>query len=821
MPTLTIDSHAVRAAEGASLMQAAREAGLYIPGLCSHPDLEAAGVCGLCVVEVEGQPEPVLACRTVAAEGMVVHTGTARVQESRQQALARILATHPHACLTCAQREGCSRTQCSSNVPVHERCCSKFGRCEVQKVSGYIGIPPYTPRYVYRDLPVYRDEPLFDRDYNLCIGCQRCVRVCADVRGVQALEVSPEGDPVPVRARAATLAEAGCRFCTACVEVCPTGALLDKGLQAGERAEALVPCRTACPAGTDVPRYVRLIAGERYAEAAAVIREKLPFPGTLGRVCFHPCEDACRRGSLNQPVSICRLKRFADEHDDGAWRERGYRLPATGKRVAVVGSGPAGLTAAYYLAKKGHAVTVLEALPEPGGMLRVGIPRYRLPREVLEREIDEIRRAGVEIRVNSPVTSPADLEGYDAVCLAVGAHKPARLGVPGEDSSGVLDGVGFLRRLGLGEVPRVGERVAVVGGGNVAMDAARSALRLGAREIVILYRRTREEMPAYAEEVEEALAEGVQVEYLVAPTAITPAGGALHVTLTRMELGEPDASGRRSPVPVAGSEFTRTFDTVIAATGQQVDLPAALEVATGRGGVIQVNNALATGRPGFFAAGDAVSGPASVIAAIAQGRQAAASIDAYLGGDGNIDEVLVETAPAGPRLGRREGFAGLTRPGMGKRPWQKARRTGPLECCPPEELWVTAFAEVDLGFIDEDMAVDEADRCLRCELRLTISAAPLPPEQWLEFNPANVATVPEAEGVFRLLDAEHEVLQITGTPNLRRALEEKLANPGEARYFDFEEDSMYTKRESELIQEYLQEHGRLPQGGNDDLDDLF
>ncbi|GAI89153.1 unnamed protein product, partial [marine sediment metagenome] len=273
------------------------------------------------------------------------------------------------------------------------------------------------------------------------------------------------------------------------------------------------------------------------------------------------------------------------EKGNGLWKMKAKMAPATGKRVAIVGSGPAGLTAAYYLAKQGHAVTVFEVLPEPGGMMRYGIPEYRLPREVLAEEIEEIRSAGVDIRTNTKVNSLDELfeNGYNAIFLAIGAHQGAKLGIEGEDNPEVMEGVSFLREISMGNKVRVGNRVAVIGGGNVATDASRCALRLGASEVTIIYRRTRAEMPASREEIEEALHEGVRIAFLTAPTRIERKDGIVVLTCTRMELGAVDAGGRRRPVPIKGSEFSPDFDAVITAIGQMPEAPEQFGLPLGKG----------------------------------------------------------------------------------------------------------------------------------------------------------------------------------------------------------------------------------------------
>ena len=460
------------------------------------------------------------------------------------------------------------------------------------------------------------------------------------------------------------------------------------------------PCSHTCPAGIDVPRYIRFIAEGKFAEAVALIREKIPFPSVCGHICVHPCEAKCRRGLLDDAIGIRVLKRFAAEHDTGLWKPNSKVAPATGKRVAIVGSGPAGLTAAYYLAKLGHSVTVFEALPEPGGMMRVGIPDYRLPKDILRAEIEEIESVGVDIKTNTPVDSLDGLfkTGYNAIFLAIGAHQGIKIGVKGEDSPRVRECVSFLRDVSLGKGVKLGDRVAVIGGGNAAIDSARTALRLGAKEVTIVYRRTQTEMPASAEEIDGAIAEGVEIHFLAAPSRIISRNGELELECLGMRLGEVDASGRRRPEPIEGSEFIMSFDTIIAAIGQRPEIPGRFNLTPGRGNTIQVDpDTLATSRDGVFAGGDAISGPASVIEAIADGRQAAISIDKYLGGSGEIDETLAPPEEAAAPLG--EAVEG---------------RRAEVPTLPVAER-LKGFSQVELG-LSEEMAIKEAERCLRCDL---------------------------------------------------------------------------------------------------------
>ncbi len=408
--------------------------------------------------------------------------------------------------------------------------------------------------------------------------------------------------------------------------------------------EEMPVCQATCPVHLDIRGYVGLIADGKYAEALERIRERLPFPSICGRVCAHPCEDACNRGKVDEPIMICSLKRFVADCEMNECFDIKVEPPKKllDKKIAVVGGGPAGLACAHDLAKKGYRVTVFEALPVAGGMLYVGIPEYRLPKKILGREVDLVRALGVEIktgvRVGRDIPFEKLREDFDAIFMGIGCHKAWTLNVPGEDElDGVIDCVTFLRQNNLGEGVPVRDKLVVIGGGNAAIDAARVGVRLSYKEVHIVYRRTRREMPANSWEIDEAEHEGVNLTYLAAPVEILGTDGkVVGIKCIRMELGEPDASGRRRPVPIEGSEFDMDCDIVVPALSQTTDLEGLEEKGvdfTRRGMIAADEDTLATSLEGVFAGGDAVTGPGLAIEAIAQGKQAAVEIDRYLGGD--------------------------------------------------------------------------------------------------------------------------------------------------------------------------------------------
>jgi NADH-quinone oxidoreductase subunit F len=478
------------------------------------------------------------------------------------------------------------------------------------------------------------------------------------------------------------------------------------------------PCQHTCPVGINIPKYVAHIAAGEYLESIETIRERNPFPAICGRICHHPCEGRCRRGELDEPVAIRALKRFAADwyFDHVSELPEPEPFPIThSQKVAVIGAGPCGLSCAYFLAQMGYPTTVFEALPIGGGMLSVAIPDFRLPREVIEKEVDYIAKRGVEIRYNTPIDVNFTVEdlrksGFEAIFIAAGAQRSQRIGIPGEleDIEGFYYGLRFLRDVKVGKPVRIGHRVAVIGGGNVALDASRTALRLGADEVSIFYRRSREEMPVTEVEYNETLAEGIQVNFLISPTRIVSDNWKVAgLQCIHMRLGEPDASGRRRPMPISGSEFLAESDTVIAAVGQAPDLSflppdSALERTRWERLVVD-DNRLATNVPGVFAGGDFVAGPGMVIEAIAAGRRSAIAIDKYLKGDTSRVEIYdLKPSVIEEVISREE-----------EETWEPQFRPE-IPQLPAEER-KRSFKEAELGF-SEEKAKQEAKRCLRCDL---------------------------------------------------------------------------------------------------------
>lgn len=564
MLNLTINGKNITVEEGTTILQAAKDNGIYIPTLCYDDAVKVYGACGLCVVEAEGIPKLLRSCSAKCSEGMVVNTESKRVVQSRKIAMELLMSAH-------------------------------------------------------------------------------------------------DGD---------------------CV----------------------APCQLNCPARTDCQGYVGLIANGEYEAALKLIKNKVSLPASIGRVCPHPCESACRRGKVDESINIAQLKAFAADMDLNSDSYLPEKNAPTGKKIAIIGGGPAGLTAAYRLAVSGHEVTVYDMMEKMGGMLRYGIPQYRLPKEVLDNEIAIIEKLGVKmingVKLGKDFTVASLKAQNDAVIVAVGAWKSSSMRTPGEELDGIYGGIDFLRAVALKQEINIGDKVVICGGGNTAMDACRTAVRLGAKEVYCVYRRTRNEMPAEDIEITEAEEEGVQFKFLTNPISFNGKDGKVKsVTLQLMELGEPDASGRRRPVAIEGKTEELDVDSVIVAIGQKLVNEDVSELKlTDRGNIEADIDTFKTNIEGVFAIGDATNRGASIaIEAIGEANRCALSIDAYLNGED------IETRV--PYISRRDEEL-IDFQSKEKRPAKKPQVL-------PAAKRKNNFDEVCLGYTKED-AKAEASRCLEC-----------------------------------------------------------------------------------------------------------
>ncbi len=586
MLNLTINGKAIQVEEGTTILQAARDNGIYIPTLCYDEAVKVYGACGLCVVEAQGMPKLLRSCSAKCSEGMVINTESERVVHSRKIAMELLMSAH-------------------------------------------------------------------------------------------------DGD-------------------------------------------CIAPCQLNCPARTDCQGYVGLIANGEYDSAIRLIKNKISLPASIGRVCPHPCESACRRKNVDEAISIAQLKAFAADVDLNGEKYIPEKSAPTGKRIAIIGGGPAGLTAAYKLAIMGHEVAIYDMMEKMGGMLRYGIPQYRLPKEILDKEISIIEGLGVKMNNGFKLGREITIDGlksvYDAVIVAVGAWQSSSMRTPGEELDGVYGGIDFLRSVILGEPVEIGESVAICGGGNTAMDACRTAVRLGAKNVYVVYRRTRNEMPAEKIEIDEAEEEGVQYKFLTNPISFNGENGKVKsITLQVMELGEPDESGRRSPVPVEGKTEEIAIDSVIMAIGQKLvkEDVAELEL-TDRGNIKADIDTFETNIDGVFAIGDATNRGASIaIEAIGEANRCSVAVDAYLKGE-EIDTRV-------PYISRRDEEI------IDYSSKEKCERKRPKVL--DAEYRRNNFDEVCLGYTEEE-AQAEASRCLECGCREYFKCKLLNVAQRYDINPA-------------------------------------------------------------------------------------
>ena len=566
----------------------------------------------------------------------------------------------------------------------------------------------------------------------------------------------------------------------------------------------------------DIPRYVREVRRGEYGRAEAVVRESAPLPRILGQVCFHPCEESCLRSELSEPVAICSLKRVAVEHSQGAdWKSHLNIPPSTGKKIAIIGAGPSGLTAAWFLKLKGHEIILYDSQPSPGGWLRNGIPPFRLSSDALDADVQDIVDLGIELKMGVEVGKDIGFDdiknSHDAIYIAIGARAGRHLPCDGADLPGVENGLDLLDNLansnGTSEKSLEGETVVIIGGGNVAIDIARTAVRLNPDEIHLYCLEERDEMPAYRWEIDAAEAEGIVMHPGWGPKLIDGDGKVERIDFRKC-TSVFDEKGQFSPKFDESVTTSQDATRILIAIGQApVPIDGLDNIRLKPSGNIETESSeMQTSIDGVFAGGEVVSGPASVIESIEQGKRAASGIDKYLGGDGDIQVSLLDDTALDSEIPKIENFFEMPRTAMSHLPAEEAAK---------------CFDIVEKGFTT-DQATLEASRCLQCDLRLLIQTAPKPPESWLEMTEESVNSVPEIEGVYQLLDEEKVVYAIKGVDNLREALQEILENTEKAKFFLYDEDPFFSKRESELLQEYLKIHGKMPPGeGDDDLDDLF
>ena len=706
MVKLYIDGREIEAREGQSVLEAALAADIYIPHLCTHPDLPVQANCKLCVVTVEGRDGVFCSCELPVSDGMRVTTKSEDLLARRRMAMELMLAGHPHDCTG----------------------CKRFGKCELQTLMQYLSVAHARMHSVVKTCNnINTNNPIVLREMERCIQCGRCVRACRDLRGANVLQYNKKNGETYIGTEGdLPLLDAGCRFCSACVAVCPTGALVDaEGLfrQDVPADQSIVPCQVECPAHIDIPAYIRAVREGRYTDAVGIIREKVTFPHTLGYICNHLCQTGCKHKALNEAIAIRDLKRFAVENDhDQTWKSQGFHKPRTGKKVAIVGGGPCGLTAAYYLNKLGHDVKVFEKRPQLGGPMTSGMPAYRLPLAAVQEEIRYITDSGVAYECNHEVSDVKALRGeYDAVLITAGVSKGKKLPIPGSDFKQVYTAIDILAEIHAGEsMDKLGKTVCIIGAGSVGYDCARSLVRMGLTVNLACLEKG-DKILADEEDQVQGREEGI-VSYegrsfeAIEGTPDQVTGLRVHTVISSTY---DKATGRVTEVAEEGSQMTIPCDSVIFATGQRPGLDDFDDfgIELSRGFPINPENGKPehiTSLDGVFAAGDVITGISFVIKAIAQAREVVPIVDRYLGGDGEIDETLVERS-RDPHIGECADFGKLERVEM------------PL--LSPEERLANPNASVFTTYTCEQ-AKCEATRCLQCDLRKDIEKTRL----WTEYS---------------------------------------------------------------------------------------
>ena len=662
---------------GQSILDAAEAADIFIPHLCHHHDLPDIGACGMCVVECSGKITK--ACATKAENGMQVISKSDALDHIRAVAMSLMLAAHIDDCNS----------------------CPKYLKCEFQSLIQQQGATSNLRR-ASRGLLQDERNPLIIRDMDRCVACGRCVRVCAEVRGVGALTYADdEQGRKLITTKGNDLLSSNCRFCGACVEVCPTGALRDKDGVFSERftrGEKLVPCSWECPAHLDIPEYIRFIRDGRMDLAMLKIMERAPLPHSLGAICMRFCENKCRRQYVDAPVSICALKRFVADGCEDSWKTSVTPLPLNGKKVAVVGAGPTGLTAAWFLRLKGYGVKIYEQLPEPGGMMRYGMPEYRLSCAELKADIDTILSIGIELECNAEIYDRVQLESYDAVLWCGGAKNGARLPLDGADSKAALTGIEFLRNIRMGATPDIGKNVLVLGGGDVAFDCARSAIRLGASAAVCCLE-PEESMTSSDQERRDGVEEGVKIYAGRTFERLVKSNDCILGMVTKRVERFEVIDGKLTVIKEPDSEELIECDTVIFAVGQRVSIPDSMHLSVNSRGQAVIDDGCRMDSK-YFAAGDAVTGTSSVAQATGWGQKAAAAIDRFLGGTGDVIPSFTPHHEKDPDVSANIYFNSLRETGGTLSAQERRHSFEPYENC------------LDAGHV-----MAQAGRCLQCDLR--------------------------------------------------------------------------------------------------------